>query len=143
MGRLLLSSIFYPRTPLHDGGVVIKEDRILAAGCTFPLSQREELSKSLGTRHRAAIGVTEETDSIVIVVSEETGGISVAYNGRLSRGLDEERLRRMLSAVLVRRQRQSGRISRAKEQLDITPGGVAKTEEMASTEEEDALGDKS
>jgi diadenylate cyclase len=98
----LLSSIFYPHTPLHDGGVIIKEARVVAAGCLFPLSQREELSKSLGTRHRAAIGLSDETDAIVLVVSEETGALSVAYKGRLRRVQDEQRLRRILSAVLYR-----------------------------------------
>ena len=107
----LLTSIFYPHTPLHDGGVIIHQDRIVAAGCLFPLSQREELSKSLGTRHRAAIGLTEESDAIVIVVSEETGVLSVAYKGKLKRGLDEERLRRILVSVLLRGQR--GRNERA------------------------------
>lgn len=99
----LLASIFFPHTPLHDGGVVIKDGRIVAAGCLFPLSTREELSKTLGTRHRAAIGLTEETDAVVVVVSEETGTISVAYKGRLTRGLDEEKLKRLLSTLLLRR----------------------------------------
>ena len=98
----LLATIFFPHTPLHDGGVIISGDRICAAGCLFPLSQRDELSKALGTRHRAAIGITEETDAIVIVVSEETGSVSVAYNGKLRRGLDEGRLRRVLSSMLSR-----------------------------------------
>ena len=99
----LLATIFYPQTPLHDGGVVIRGDRVVAAGCVFPLSQRDELSKSLGTRHRAAIGVTEDTDAVVIVVSEETGSISLAFKGRLSRGLDGDRLNRMLAAILLRK----------------------------------------
>ena len=98
----LLATLFFPHTPLHDGGVIISGDRICAAGCLFPLSQKEELSKQLGTRHRAAIGITEETDAIVVVVSEETGAISIAYNGRLRRGLEEERLRRVLSSLLRR-----------------------------------------
>jgi len=97
----LLVNIFYPRTPLHDGGVIIQNSRIVAAACVFPLSQREESSRSVGTRHRAAMGITEETDAIAIVVSEETGSISVAYRGRLRRGLDEERLRRVLTSVLL------------------------------------------
>lgn len=99
----LMATIFYPKTPLHDGGVVVQGDRLMAAGCVFPLSQRDELSRSLGTRHRAAIGVTEETDAVVLVVSEETGSISLAYKGRLSRGLDADRLSRMLSVILLRR----------------------------------------
>ncbi len=132
----LLASVFFPHTPLHDGGVVIRQGRIVAAGCLFPLSQREELSKALGTRHRAAVGLTEETDAVVLVVSEETGTISVAYRGRLSRGLDEERLRRVLSTVLVRAKRSKSRISRVKEQLDLTPEGVAQTDHLAEEEGE-------
>jgi len=132
----LLASIFFPHTPLHDGGVIIKGDRILAAGCLFPLSPREELSRSLGTRHRAAIGLTEETDAIVIVVSEETGAISVAYKGRLSRGLDEERLKRVLAAVLLRSSsaRKKSRLTRAGEHLDLTPEGLAKIDEAVARE---------
>lgn len=114
----LLASIFYPMTPLHDGGVIIKSNRIKAAGCLFPLSQQSELSKTLGTRHRAAIGLTEETDALVVVVSEETGSISFAYNGRLTRGLDEARLRRMLSALLLRSEKRKGKLERAREELD-------------------------
>ena len=98
----LLASIFYPQTPLHDGGVIIVGDRIVAAACVFPITQQEELSKSLGIRHRAAIGITEETDAVVVVVSEETGNISLAFNGRLSRGLDDERLMRLLNSMLIR-----------------------------------------
>ena len=98
----LLASIFYPGTPLHDGGVIISEDRIAAAGCVFPLTQTDDLTSDLGTRHRAAIGLTEETDTVVIVVSEETGIISVAYNGSLKRGFDGPRLRRMLTSFLSR-----------------------------------------
>lgn len=98
----LLASIFYPGAPLHDGGVIISEDRIAAAGCVFPLTQLDDLSRELGTRHRAAIGLTEETDTLVIVVSEETGIISIAYNGRLRRGFDGPRLRRVLTSFLSR-----------------------------------------
>ncbi|MEI8205539.1 MAG: diadenylate cyclase CdaA [Kiritimatiellales bacterium] len=98
----LLTSIFYPGTPLHDGGVIISEDRIAAAGCVFPLTQTDNLARDLGTRHRAAIGLTEETDTMVIVVSEETGVISVAHNGRLKRGFDGPRLHYMLTSFLGR-----------------------------------------
>ena len=125
----LLSSIFFPHTPLHDGGVIIKGDRIQAAGCVFPLTQRLELSRSLGTRHRAAIGITEETDAVVVVVSEETGAISVAYRGRLSRGIDRDRLQRILSSILSRaRATTKDPLARLRETLDLTPEGVAKTE---------------
>ncbi|AKJ65356.1 diadenylate cyclase CdaA [Kiritimatiella glycovorans] len=109
----LLASIFFPQTPLHDGGVVIAERRLAAAACLFPLSQREEISRKLGTRHRAAIGLTEETDTVVLVVSEETGVISVAYNGRLRRGLEEPQLRRVLNSLLRQRRRAGFRASAA------------------------------
>ncbi|NCC50734.1 MAG: TIGR00159 family protein [Spartobacteria bacterium] len=133
----LLASIFFPHTPLHDGGVIIHDDRIVAAACVFPLSQRQELSKSLGTRHRAAIGLTEETDALVVVVSEETGAVSVAYRGRLSRGLEEDRLQRLLSTVLVKRKKNRSRLNRVREQLDLTPEGVAKTDGLSPIEIED------
>lgn len=98
----LLCSIFHPGAPLHDGGVIISEDRIAAAGCVFPLTQTDDLAHELGTRHRAAIGLTEETDTMAIVVSEETGIISIAYNGQLKRGLDETKLRHALTSFLGR-----------------------------------------
>jgi diadenylate cyclase len=132
----LLSSIFFPYTPLHDGGVVIREGRLVAAGCLFPLSQREGLAMELGTRHRAAIGLTEESDALVVVVSEETGTISVAYKGRLTRGLDEEKLRKLLSAVLLRPRTARNRWRRASAQLDLTPSGVAQTEADKALEKE-------
>ena len=93
----LLATIFIPNTPLHDGGVIICLDRIVVAGCLLPLSDNPKISRSLGTRHRAAIGLTEQTDAIVIVVSEETGTVSLAINGRLTRDLDEEGLERVLN----------------------------------------------
>lgn len=107
----LLINIFYPRTPLHDGGVIVQNNRVVAAACVFPLSQRDEVSRTLGTRHRAAMGVTEETDAIAVIVSEETGSISVAYRGKLRRGLDEERLRRVLVSVLLQDRPRHGKKS--------------------------------
>ena len=98
----LLLSIFYPRAPLHDGGVVLRGDRILAARCVFPLTTRPDLEE-LGTRHRAALGLSEETDAVVIVVSEESGMVSVAHEGRLYRDLGDEKLRRYLMALLPER----------------------------------------
>lgn len=97
----LLINLFYPRTPLHDGGIIVQNNRVVAAACVFPLSQRDEMSRTLGTRHRAAMGITEETDAIALVISEETGSISIAYRGKLRRGLDEDRLRRVLTSVLL------------------------------------------
>jgi diadenylate cyclase len=115
----LLSSVFFPHTPLHDGGVIIAGNRIVAAACLFPLSQRPELSRGLGTRHRAAMGLTEETDAIVIVVSEETGTISVSTRGRLSRDFDEERLRRFLTAILSRELPAAGPLQRVRRHLNL------------------------
>jgi len=92
----LLMTIFSPKTPLHDGAVVIKGDRILAAGCILPLSQNQNLDKSLGLRHRAAIGVTEETDAMVVVVSEELLSISLARAGKLTPPIGVETLEEML-----------------------------------------------
>ncbi len=89
----LLISLFFPNTPLHDGAVIIRGNRVLAAGCLLPLSERPGLSRGLGTRHRAAIGITEGTEAVAVVVSEETGTISLAHEGRLSRGLSEEELK--------------------------------------------------
>ncbi|HNT34809.1 MAG TPA: diadenylate cyclase CdaA [bacterium] len=99
----LLTTIFTPHTPLHDGAVVIQGDRISAAACLFPLTERELADKSLGTRHRAAIGLTEEVDAIVVVISEETGTISVAIGGRLTRDLDPAQLRHILTRLFHRR----------------------------------------
>jgi diadenylate cyclase len=96
----LILNIFIPGTPLHDGAVIIRGERIEAASCFLPLSTRHELSTSLGTRHRAAIGLTEESDALVIVVSEETGTISLAVEQQLLRPLDETTLRNALTEHL-------------------------------------------
>src|SRR5690606_33383160 len=96
----LLTNIFTPNTPLHDGAVIIKDGKINAAACYLPLSESPFISKELGTRHRAAMGISEVTDALTIVVSEETGAISCTKNGELHRDIDEERLQKMLSAHL-------------------------------------------
>lgn len=98
--RQLLINIFYPNSPLHDAAVLIREDRILAASVVLPLTDNISPTGQLGTRHRAAIGVTEDSDALAVVVSEETGQISVAHNGRLIRNLDQDRLRRVLRTLL-------------------------------------------
>lgn len=100
VSRQLLINIFYPNSPLHDGAVILRSDRILAANCILPLSEREDRSGKIGTRHQAAIGITEESDAIAVVVSEETNRISVAHSGRLTENLDAERLRRALRSLL-------------------------------------------
>ncbi|MBQ8378140.1 MAG: diadenylate cyclase CdaA [Oscillospiraceae bacterium] len=98
----VLGNIFFPNTPLHDGAVIMRNGRILAAGCFLPKPQKEELiNKQLGSRHRAAIGMSENSDAIVVVVSEETGTISVAEDGELTRGFNKDSLRRLLKQRLV------------------------------------------
>jgi diadenylate cyclase len=101
----MLETIFFPNNAIHDGGVILKNGRILRAACIFPLTQRQDLHKSLGTRHRAAIGLSEETDAVVVTVSEETGAISYAFRGELKRGVTAEELRAFLTAIFVRRVR--------------------------------------
>ncbi|AEM79539.1 diadenylate cyclase [Thermoanaerobacter thermohydrosulfuricus] len=95
----LLINTFIPNTPLHDGAVIIRGDRIMAAGCFLPLTDNQNLSSELGTRHRAGIGVTEISDAVAIIVSEETGTISLAQNGRISRHLDAKTLKEVLSSI--------------------------------------------
>jgi diadenylate cyclase len=97
----LLIYVFTPDTPLHDGAVIVQEDRIAAAACFLPLSTNPSLSKDLGTRHRAALGITEETDAVTVVISEETGTISVACDGEIVRDLDGKSLRNSLYKFLI------------------------------------------
>ncbi len=91
-----LITIFFPNTPLHDGAVIIRENRIVSAGCLLPISKNLELNRELGTRHRAALGITESSDALAVVVSEETGKISYAMNGKIETGITEEQLRKLL-----------------------------------------------
>ncbi|MDQ3692464.1 MAG: diadenylate cyclase CdaA [Chloroflexota bacterium] len=98
--RQLLINIFYPNSPLHDAAVIIRGDRIVAASVVLPLTDNISATGQLGTRHRAAIGITEQSDALAVVVSEETGQIAVAHNGRLIRNLDQDRLRRVLRSLL-------------------------------------------
>jgi diadenylate cyclase len=104
----MLETIFFPNNAVHDGGVIIKGDRIAYAACIFPLTQRSDLNKSLGTRHRAAIGLSEETDAAIVVVSEETGMISYAFKGQLTRGVTLEELRAFLTSVILRPSKSRG-----------------------------------
>lgn len=100
ISRQLLINIFFPNSPLHDAAVVIGENRILAASVVLPLTDNISASSSLGTRHRAGVGITEESDAITVIVSEETGQMSVGHSGRLIRNLDQDRLRRVLRTLL-------------------------------------------
>lgn len=96
----LLENIFVPNTPLHDGAVIIRQNKIVTAGCLLPLTANNNLSRDLGTRHRAAIGLSEVTDAVIIVVSEETGKISIALNGSLTRNLSKESLSKALTKII-------------------------------------------
>ena len=97
----LALTIFHPKTPLHDGGMIIADDRIAAAGCVFPVSQGELNDRSLGLRHRAGIGVTEESDCIAVIVSEETGAISICEDGKLLRDLSDDEFRERLASLFI------------------------------------------
>jgi diadenylate cyclase len=101
VSRELLMSIFHPASPIHDGAVVIKGNRVVAAGCFLPMAFTPTVSKDLGTRHRAALGLTEETDAVVIIVSEETGSVSMAVKGKLDTRLDMGTLRDTLTDMFT------------------------------------------
>lgn len=104
----MLITIFMPNTPLHDGGIIISGNRVVGAGCLFPLTQDPNVSRTLGTRHRAAIGLSEETDAVVIIISEETGSISLATGGRLTHDLDRNTLERVLNDLCRSGRRKKG-----------------------------------
>jgi len=95
----LAVSIFFPKTPLHDGGIIIRNDRIVSAACIFPITQRADLDRALGLRHRAALGLCEESDAIVVVVSEETGIVSICHRGAIERSFDPESFARRLGEL--------------------------------------------
>jgi diadenylate cyclase len=97
----LIVTMFFPKTPLHDGGVILRGDRVLFAACTFPVIQRGDLDRTLGMRHRAALGLSDESDAVVIVVSEETGVVSICHRGVLERNFDPESFKRRLGELLL------------------------------------------
>ncbi len=99
----MLESIFYPNSPLHDGAVIIRDDRIVAARAILPLSGSENISRSLGTRHRAALGIAEESDAVTVLVSEESGAVSIGHDGKLYRDLSPDELRKMLDTLIVQK----------------------------------------
>jgi diadenylate cyclase len=98
----LVVTIFHPKTPLHDGGLVLRQDRLVSGACIFPVTDRTDLDRNLGLRHRAGLGLTEETDAIVIVVSEETGVVSLCHHGEIEREFDPASLRTRLSELLTK-----------------------------------------
>jgi diadenylate cyclase len=116
--RQLLINIFFPNSPLHDAAVIVRGDRVVAASVVLPLTDNVSAMGQLGTRHRAGIGITEESDALAVVVSEETGQIAVAHNGRLIRNLDQDRLRRVLRSLL-RLDRPEGRVTGSNGRLHL------------------------
>lgn len=122
----LVQTIFHSGTPLHDGGLILRlgDERVLGAGCVFPLNQREQRDRSIGLRHRAAMGITEESDAIALVVSEETGAISIASEGHLERNLDPDGIKDRLNALLFGREEGTG---------DEAPAGTGSRQPLASS----------
>ncbi len=106
--RELLNNIFVPKTPLHDGAVIIRGSKIITAGCVLPLTANTNLATELGTRHRAALGLSETSDAVIVVVSEETGKISIAMNGSLTRNLTEQTLKKALTKLLISEENAEG-----------------------------------
>jgi diadenylate cyclase len=121
----LAMAVFFPKAPLHDGGMIIADDRVAGAACVFPVTEREMQDRSTGLRHRAALGLSERTDAICVVVSEETGGISICENGVLQRNLSEKQFREKIAAIFF-----SGKPSNETETIEnvdrkdpVTPAG--------------------
>jgi len=117
----LIQNIFYPNSPLHDGALIIREDRILAASCMLPLSTNYSLSKELGMRHRASVGLSERSDAVIIIVSEQTGAISIANDGMLKRSLDNETFEKLLWTELLANYSKKDKkiIRKIKEKMDV------------------------
>jgi len=124
----IIETIFWPGSALHDGGALIQNGRIGAAGCIFPLTENPKVSRRLGTRHRAAIGISEETDAIAIIVSEETGAISVAHRGELHRRLKPEEFEPLLRELLASRSPEKREKDEKKRETRSGPGSEQKTE---------------
>jgi uncharacterized protein (TIGR00159 family) len=125
VSKELLTAIFLPYSPLHDGAVIIQDGRMTAVGCILPLTLRTDLPEGVGTRHRAAVGITEETDALVIVVSEETATISVVMAGEMIHGLDGPRLRVVLRDVLAGERRELPPMSEIGVPLEVAEGGAS------------------
>lgn len=138
----LIKNIFFNKSPLHDGALIIRDMRLYAAGCLLPLSQSQEITRDLGTRHRAALGISENSDAVVIVVSEETGVISLAADGRLERGFNAETLFKALKTHLIAEERSHGGFRTKLEYLKNTrslKGAIGKdTEKSGSASAADA-----
>ena len=133
LNNLLIQSIFYPNSPLHDGAVIIREGRIVAARAILPLSRDANLSRTMGTRHRAALGITEETDAAVVIVSEETGSISIACRGAMMKGLSEKNLENELEKLMMNSDRSSESLT------DILDSGDEREQAVKFHDDEDPL----
>ncbi|MBN1072993.1 TIGR00159 family protein [Clostridium botulinum] len=120
----LLENIFVVNTPLHDGATIIRNNKVLASGCVLPLTNNNNINKKLGTRHRAGLGLSEVSDALIIIVSEETGVVSLAINGKLSRGYDKERLRNILSNIIENRNKNKKNVKDAKERVRSWVRGI-------------------
>lgn len=134
----LLLTIFHPKTALHDGGMIVAQERVRAAGCVFPVSQRELLDRSVGLRHRAGIGISEETDAVAIVVSEETGNVSICHHGKMEQDLDEVQLKERLEEILQarphdREDEESLDTTRRKSESAVKASGSARGRSRKST----------
>lgn len=129
----LLQNIFFPKSPLHDGAIVIKEERIAAAGCLFPLSDNPDIAKSFGTRHRSGIGLTEESDAIVIIVSEQTGRISLGWKGKLNTDLNKDSLSNLLTGLYLKPEQQTTGPTKPGP-VAVTSGASEATEPKTTTE---------
>ncbi|CAN5158147.1 diadenylate cyclase CdaA [soil metagenome] len=121
----LILTIFHPKTALHDGGMIVRQDNIEGAGCVFPISQREMMDRSIGLRHRAGMGITEETDAIAVVVSEETGNVSICHKGQIERDLDSEEFKQRLAELLI--------LDREKKDEDSTESTTPKRDGSATS----------
>jgi diadenylate cyclase len=129
----LAMAVFHPKAPLHDGGMIIAEDRVAGAACVFPVTEREMQDRSTGLRHRAAIGLTERTDAIAVVVSEETGGISICQNGVLQRNLTESQFREKIANLFFSGKGSNETESETLEKLDRkTPVAAAGDRDLVS-----------
>src|ERR1700704_5649759 len=117
----LLLTLFHPKAALHDGGVIIRNGRIAAAACIFPVSQRETLDRSLGLRHRAGLGITEESDAIAVVVSEETGGISICHRRRIERNFTPETFRQRIAEILLHSKYEETDSEKLAREVDLSP----------------------
>ena len=124
LSSALLENIFVVNTPLHDGATIIRNDRIMSAACILPLTNNRNINKKLGTRHRAAIGISENSDALIVIVSEETGIISLAVNGNLTRNYDSEKLRNILVRIIRKR---NSKKSTIREQVKLWKEKVKKS----------------